>query len=264
MLHRVHTGKDRVEHTDPALGVRRDRHLALVRLLDGRGHLLDRELRLPGLAPGGHHPARRHQLDGVGARAEVLAGRPTDGVGAVGLSPHPPAMATGHGHDAPAGQHPRAGDLAVRDHPGELDIDAVGAADIADGRDAGMEGCFQPPDAAQDRLGAVLAAQHDLRVRAGIQANVRVRVHEARAHPAAVERHDRRRPGPERLDIESRSDRGDPSAPDEDVDTSRPGAPGINDAGVAQDHVGPRLQVRIPAHTRTRAQRALRVMPEPP
>ena len=158
MLHRVHAGKDRVEHTDPALGVRRDRHLSLVGLLHGRGHLLDRELRLPGLAPGGHHPAGGHELDGVGTGTEVLAGRATDRVGAVGLPPHPPAMATGHRHDTATGQHPGADDLAVRDHPGKLDIDAVGAADIADGRDAGTEGCLQTSDAAQDRLGTVLAA----------------------------------------------------------------------------------------------------------
>ena len=62
-------------------------------------------------------------------------------------------------------------------------------------------------------------------------------------------------PAPERGRVQAFADRRDAARPDQDVDPARPRAARVHDPRIAQEQV---------AHTRTRAQRPLRVVPDPP
>ena len=72
---------------------------AFAGFLDGRAHLLERQLRRARLDPGRHHAARRDELDDVDARLELLPHRLAGVVGAVCFAPEqlpwPPVMHTG-------------------------------------------------------------------------------------------------------------------------------------------------------------------------
>ncbi len=256
VLHGVHARPERVEDADPALRMGRHRDTALVRFLDRGAHLVDRELRLAGLAATGHHAAGRHQLDRSGTGAKVLAGRPTDGIGPIGLDPHPPAVTAGHRHHATARDDPGTLDHPRLDESREVDVDAVDAADIADRRDPGTHRDREPRRASDDGLGPCLVTERGLGVRPGIETQVRVCVHQAGRQPTpgeidhvgAVGRH-------------VRPDRRDPPLADEDVDDPVASAAGIGRANGTEHERG---AGGAGHQIRSLAQRALRVVPLPP
>ncbi len=255
VLDRVDARQDRVADPDPALGVGGDGHLALVCLLHRGGHLLDGQLRLAGLPARRHHPAGRHQLDRGRAAPEVLAGGAADGVRAVRLPADPPAVPAGHRDDPAARQHVRPVDLAGGDELCELDRHLARSADVADRGHPGAHGRLEAGDAAHEGLAPVLAVEDGLRVRPSVQAGVGVRVHQPRREPPPTKGDDRGARRPVGRRVQSLADRRDPARPDQHVDRARSRPSSVDDPRVLQEEVG---------HTRSLAQRPLRVAPDPP
>ena len=93
------------------------------------------------------------------AAPEVLAGRAADSIRAVRLPADPPAVSAGHRDDPAAREHVRPGDLAGGDERGELDRHLARSADVADRRHPGAHGRLEPGDAAHEGLAPVLAVE---------------------------------------------------------------------------------------------------------
>jgi hypothetical protein len=138
------------------VGVGHDDLAHRLRLVDGGGHLLHRELGRDQGVGGGHGAAGGHDLDLGGAAAELLAGGFAHLVGAVAdggerrqagdrlvqvvlVAQAPVAVAAGLGDHRPAGQDARPADVAL-DH--RLSEAAVDAAGVADGGEAGLQRVF--------------------------------------------------------------------------------------------------------------------------
>ena len=166
VLDRVDAGDQGVLDALGALGVGRGLDVGVLRLLDEGPDLLHAVLAGRRLVLLGHDAARGHDLEEVGALAELLAGRLADLADPVcqpaqqhRVAPLlgnevPVAVARGLGDDLTGGHDAGADDAALGDRP--LEEDAVHAADLADGGEARVE---HPPDVHDAADGAQLRAQ---------------------------------------------------------------------------------------------------------
>jgi hypothetical protein len=108
MLERGDSGLNRPADALDAVGMGRDRLVDSSRLFDDHRQLRLRELGVPGGRTGRHEPARRHDLDQVGAVLVVGADHAPQFVVAVGFTAHEPAVPAGHRDRAGGHHHPRA------------------------------------------------------------------------------------------------------------------------------------------------------------
>ena len=149
-----------------------------VRLLHERGDLGAGELRRVRVLELDRARAGRHDLDEVGAAAQLLADRLADLVRPVGLAVHAVeelAARPGRGHDAPARQQARPPEGAVAHRLARRDDEVVERADVAHRGDAHpqhlaeVRGQEVRGSAGPDRLLAFRGRGHAaLRVRVGV------------------------------------------------------------------------------------------------
>ena len=192
VFNRVHAGLDRAQHALGAVRVRGDAEAVVGRGLDHGTQFVGLELGILAAAGQRQHAAGGGDLDQVGTVLVALANRLARGGDAVddavaragteidGLGPAVGrvGVAAGGGQRLAGGQDARPGYVAARDGPLQGDDAVVGIAEVAHGREPGIQRAARQRHGLQRVVGLVETEFVEVDVAVELAAQVHVRVHQ--------------------------------------------------------------------------------------
>ena len=139
VLDGIDAGLGRDAHAAGPVRVGRDAQPGVVRLVDRRARLLRRVLRRLGRRAFAEDPARREDLDHLGARGDLLAHRLSDLIWAVGDAADLGPVPAGRGHAASRGDDAWSFHDPALDRARDVDDHRAVRSEVPNGGDAGAQ-----------------------------------------------------------------------------------------------------------------------------
>ena len=172
----------RVEDPLRSLRMARGGPVKADRLRDAGRHLVRGIVGVLGIDPRGHHPARRHDLDEVRARVDLLANRLDHLVHPIRDPSHPVAVASGHADHLPRGADGGPGKASLVAGVADRELLVLAPATVPDGGRAASQGAAGVLEGAHHRVRRVELVEGRHRVRLAPKQKVDVAVDEPRHH----------------------------------------------------------------------------------
>ena len=167
--------------------MRRDAQTMTMRLVDRGGQLFGRELCVAGNGAFGQDAAGRDQLDAVGASPHLLAHRFARVPRRIHCAADWPTVTAGHAEHRTGSAHPWARDPSLLDRIAHVLRDAVGASDVANRGDPGLDRFAGVLDRAQQPLVTCRRCDHAHHIGLAAAFEMRVRVDQSRSDARRLE-----------------------------------------------------------------------------